>query len=217
MYQRKLERLYQKCEDYTIGGIVECYVQRRSAIGQYWWYKEANSSSTTILTEFDTDNQPSILTGYNLLAKKGNFLSTYNWNKLFIRDTSTLTIEQTVEIPRIYTYTLSLDIAQFDVLKRAYLERMVVAKDCVFIIKDYNGSYYVVGETNGCRVKVGMTTDTKRGDNRFTVTAVCNERALIRELDKTFASNYLQGNYTTIDTDIFNNLQSSSGNLLNVY
>lgn len=216
MYQRTLERFYQKCEDYSIGGIVEAYVQRRSAIGQWWWYKEANSTSTTILSEFDTDNQPSILTDYNLLAKKGNFLSTYNWNKLFIRDTSSLTIEQTVEIPRLYTYTLALDIAQFDVLKRAYLERMVVAKDCVFIIKDYNGSYYVVGETNGCRVKVSMTTDAKRGDNRFTVTAVCNERALIRELDKEFASNYLYVN-NTIDPDIFDNLQVSSGNSLNKY
>ena len=216
MYQKTLERFYQKCEDYTIGGIVEAYVQRRSAIGEYWFYKEANSSSTTILTDFDTDNQPSILTDYSVLAKSQTAIRTYNWNKLFIRDTSTLNIEQTVDIPRLYTYTLNLDIAQFDVLKRAYLERMVVAKDCVFIIKDYNGSYYVVGETNGCRVKVGMTTDTKRGDNRFTVTAVCNERALIRELDKEFASNYLFVN-NTIDTDIFDNLQVSSGNSLNKY
>ena len=216
MYQRTLERFYQKCEDYTIGGIVECYVQRRSAIGQYWWYKEANSSSTTILSEFDTNNQPSILTGYNLLAKKGNFIATFNWNKLFIRDTSTLVVEQTISIPRLYKQTLTLDIAQFDVLKRAYLERMIVAKDCVFIVKDYNGSYYVVGETNGCRVTMGMTSDAKKGDNKFSVVASCNERAFIRELDKEFASSYLATNFV-IDPDIFNNLQDSSGNLLNVY
>lgn len=216
MYQRVLERLYQKCEDYTIGGIVEVYVQRRSAIGQFWWYKEANSSATTILTDFDTNNQPSILTGYNGLAKKGNFNSTFLWNRLLIRNSSNLTVEQTVNLPRLYTVTLTLDIAQFDVLKRAYLERMVVAKDCVFIVKDYNGSYYVVGETNGCRTRISMTTDSKQGDNKFSVIATCNERAFIREISKEFASAYLANN-STIDPDIFNNLQDSSGNLLNVY
>ncbi len=216
MYQRRLERFYQKCQDYSIGGIVEAYVQRRSAIGQWWWYKEANSSSTTILSEFDTNNQPSILTDYNVLAKKGNFISTYNWNKLFIRDTSTLVVEQTIDLPRLYTQTLTLDIAQFDVLKRAYLERMVVAKDCVFIVKDYNGSYYVIGETNGCRTRMAMATDAKKGDNKFTVTAICKERAFIRELDKQFAMDYLATN-SAIDSDIFDNLQNSSGNLLSVY
>lgn len=216
MYQRKLERFYQKCGDNTIGGIVEAYVQRRSAIGQWWWYREANSSDTTILTDFDTNNQPSVLTGYNQVAKENNNNATYLWNKLFIRDTSNLTVEQTVDLPRLYTQTLNLEIAQFDVLKRAYLERMVVAKDCVFIVKDYNGSYYVVGETNGCRTKVSMNTDAKKGDNKFVVTAVCNERAFIRELDKQFAIDYLATN-STIDPDIFDNLQEVSGNTLSVY
>lgn len=221
MYAPLLDNFYQRCKDQTLGGITDVYVQRRAELPEDWYYTDANHIPGAGALS-DTDVEPSMILLSSIttnpdLNQNGATSATFLWNKLFIRkENSSFTASLTSLKPRIYEYNLSIEISQFDVFKRNYIERMTILKDLVFIIRDNNGSYYMIGEEQGMKASVTMQSDVKKGDNKFIMNAVCKARMLPRELSKFYAEAFLANN-NTIDPLIFNNIQDVSGNNLKPY
>lgn len=222
MYAPLLDNFYQRCKDQTLGGITDVYVQRRSALAEDWFYTDANHIPGAGTAFPDTDVAPSMILLSSIttnpdLNQEGATSATFLWNKLFIRkETSSFTASLSSLKPRIYDYTLTIEISQFDVFKRNYIERMTILKDLVFIIRDNNGSYYMIGEEQGMKASVSVQSDVKKGDNKFIMTAVCKARMLPREVSKFYAEAFLANN-NAIDPLLFNNIQDVSGNNLKPY
>lgn len=171
----------QFCESSTIGGIKRVWVAQRQWFGRFWLYSETSNLQYGQIIGHVTANQS--LAWYRILERRvdGSFTQT-----------------QTLSPSRVYTQTLSLNFNQMDIEKRDSFEQLVVCKDPVFIFQDFNDNYWLIGESNGCRVDFNGKTDSHQGFNDFSLIISCNERYPIRQLSDEYISTYVDVEIKTL-------------------
>lgn len=161
----------QFCVESTIGGIHELYISSRSQWGRRWLYEE-----TSNLQYGRIDGSLTIGSFYKL----ANRINGTTFNQI-----------QELEPSRSYIQTLNVSFNRMDIIKRDSIEQWVVSKDPIFILKDYNGFYWLMGETNGCSIQWTANTDDKFGINGDNLTITCRERFPIRQVTDSFVDTYI--------------------------
>lgn len=162
------------CDGITVGGISTVYVKRRSEIGRFWFYNQtSNLQYGEILGHSGTDN---------------------NWY-LLVSDVTSITWNQTQSLTpsRNYDMVLKTQFNKMSIYNRDKFEQFVVCKDLVIIFQDNNGNWWLMGETNGCKVNFTAQTDTlTSGNNLFELTFICKERYPIRSVSQDYITEYIE-------------------------
>lgn len=154
-----------QCGEASLPGIQEVIVTSRSGLGQFWFYQET-----------DTKQSGKIIGNTDLSATWYRIVSN--------REFTTFNQTQTNDIARLYQMTLDLRFVKMNVIKRDVIEQMQVANDLVVIFRDKYGAYWLMGETQGCKLSTwNLTSGNNTGSNETVIQFSCTERYPIRQVD----------------------------------
>lgn len=151
----------------TVPGVTEVLLKNRSELG-YQYYEQTNNLQygKIIGVSSQTGRQ------YKLVCRKQN--TNFIQNETKINN-------------RLYEMTFDLFFNKIEQIKRDWAEQLSVSDDIVVVFKDKNGKYWLMGETNGCKVGTqNFTTGNSTGTNETSLQFIATERYPIREVDETF-------------------------------
>lgn len=168
--QTTISNPFLVCQDYTIGGIKKIWLASRKKFGK-WYYSQTSS--------------------YQFGEVIGNSINNSWWHLPIRNSDSNFTVKQELSPARSYIVTLSLNFNQMDILKRDNFERMSVAKDSMFIVSDYNGKYWLLGEEQGMDIDWSGKSDNLRALNDFSITITSRERTPIKEVSLEYIQQYV--------------------------
>lgn len=165
------------CQDYTIGGIKKIWLGSRSKFGKWRYTETANYQFGEVIGNSQNN------AWYPLPVRKAD---------------SNFTIKQELTPARSYLITLTLNFNQMEILKRDAFERMAVSRDSMFIVSDYNGKFWLLGEENGMDSDLTGKSDNIRGLNDFTLTLTSRERSPVKEVDPEYVNQYVDIEIMTV-------------------
>lgn len=105
--------------------------------------------------------------------------------------TATLTEASVSDPYPAYNVTLSFRYSGWDVDSRNLGEQLLRVRDAIFIVEDYGGKYWLVGEDNGCVVSTSAGTEAYGGASAITVTATCSQRVPVRQVAESYIAAYV--------------------------
>lgn len=151
----------------TVPGVTEVLLKNRTELG-YQYYEQTNNLQygKIIGISSQTGRQ------YKIVCRKQN--------TNFIQN-------ETKNNNRLYEMTFDLFFNKIEQIKRDQAEQLSVSDDIVVVFKDKNGKYWLMGETNGCKVGTqNLTTGNSTGTNETSLQFITTERYPIREVDENF-------------------------------
>lgn len=162
----------QTCRNVTIGGIMKIYCQSRSNFGRNWFYTQTHNL------------QYGEIIGSKELHSK--------WFRLHPAKDATFSVTQELKPSRSYRVALNVNFNKMDVDTRDFIEQLVVSREAVFLVQDYNEIWWLIGETNGCTVDWTAQTDQRGGINKYGITATCRERYPVRTVDPLYVDTVVE-------------------------
>lgn len=170
MYKLNIE---EYCNSPAPGGISEAWIAQRTQLGRFWKYIETRNYQ------------------YGIIDGPMSPISNNPWNKLLInRNLSLFTqLSSNVAAPT-FTQSLTLQFNKQTVISRDNIESMIYNKPCL-IFKDYSGQWWLIGETNGCRVIWESFTSQKGGVNGYSVIFTAVERFPIRSVSENYINSII--------------------------
>ena len=164
--------------DNSIGGIKNVWYQRRSTLGKAF-YDETHYIQFGKIRNFATNHSFYCLP---IKLKSANFTSNMTNNPI-----------------RGYNVDLNLTFSKQDFDKRDWLENSYVLKDICFIVLDYNGKYWFLGESNGMKINYNADTGVFKDNNSFSINYTSIEKYAIREVSSLFLNNFVLANLDYLD------------------
>ena len=162
------------CPRINIGGIANLYVSSRANFGAIWFFEE-----TTAPYQYGR------IVGHN---------GTQNvwFNTLLINNkTAQLTSVLRDNPSRTYDVDLQFTIQKWDLEARDVSEQLFAIDDAIFIAEDFNGQFWLVGETGGCKVTYTSQSGAKNGNSEITLTATTRQRNPLRQVSDAYVSAYV--------------------------
>lgn len=179
------------CNGVTIGGIQGIWYFQRSKLGRWWTYAQTHTL------------QYAVITGSNTLRPS-------KWIKLLFSDDTAQFTQIENKVPsRSYQMQFTVNVNSMNILNRDKLEQLSVTSDLCVIFLDFNGRYWLMGETNGCYVEIGEKTDVIFGKNDMSIDFTCTERYPIRQVSASYVAQVIdtaQYIFSLLDWPTFNGL-----------
>ena len=80
-----------------------------------------------------------------------------------------------------------------------------------------NRRFWLIGETNGCKIEETATTDSRGGQGGYALTATAFERSPLREVSAEYVSNYVDTELPNWDNETAAFLQTLTYDQLITY
>lgn len=186
-----IENFLRNCGNVpTIGGIKNIFCLERSKLPRRWLYIQTSRLQGGIIN--------------------GTYDETGIAMKQFLRmpvraHQSNLNINQEGQS---YNMSLEVTISRMEFASRDDVERVIHSNRVCFILEDYNGKFWLIGESFGCSVSTQLQTDSYNGDNNIKLTFTCRERWLPREMESGWVCTYIsEAGQPCVSTFTFPQLQ----------
>ncbi len=107
------------------------------------------------------------------------------------RNLATLTETSETTPSTRYAITLTFKMQGWNIDSRNKAEQFYRSKQAIFIVADFAGRYWLVGEEGGCKVTTAAATEAKDGESGIVLTATCTQRYPLRQVVSSYIEQYV--------------------------